>query len=65
MKNFVLILFCLVSSYFFSQDAVITGLILDEENFPIKDANIQFDNKGTISNIPVGYIISKPFMLGS
>ena len=60
MKNFVLILFCLVSSYFFSQDAVITGLILDEENFPIKDANIQFDNKGTISDMNGYYKIEVP-----
>ncbi len=60
MKNFVLILFCLVSSYFFSQDAVITGLILDEENFPIKDANIQFDNKGTISDMNGYYKIEIP-----
>ena len=34
MKNFVLILLCLVYSSFFSQEGVITGLILDEENFP-------------------------------
>ena len=60
MKNFVLILFCLVSSYFFSQDAVITGLILDEENFPIKEANIQFDNKGTISDMNGYYKIEVP-----
>ena len=60
MKNFALILFCLVSSYFFSQDAVITGLILDEENFPIKDANIQFDNKGTISDMNGYYKIEVP-----
>ena len=60
MKNFVLILFCLVSSCFFSQDAVITGLILDEENFPIKDANIQFDNKGTISDMNGYYKIEVP-----
>ena len=60
MKNFVLILFSLVSSCFFSQDAVITGLILDEENFPIKDANIQFDNKGTISDMNGYYKIEVP-----
>ena len=60
MKNFVLILFCLVSSYFFSQDAVITGLILDEENSPIKEANIQFDNKGTISDMNGYYKIEVP-----
>ena len=42
MKNLVLILLCLVSSCFFSQEGVITGLILDEENFPIKNVNIHF-----------------------
>ena len=57
MKNFVLILFCLVSTCFFSQDAIITGLILDEENFPIKDVNIQFDNKGSISDVDGYYKI--------
>ena len=57
MKNFVLILLCLVYSCFFSQEAVITGLILDEENFPIKDVNIQFDNKGSISDVDGYYKI--------
>ena len=57
MKNFVLILLCLVSSCFFSQEGVITGLILDEENFPIKDVNIQFDNKGSISDVDGYYKI--------
>ena len=57
MKNFVLILFCLVPLCFFSQDAIITGLILDEENFPIKDVNIQFDNKGSISDVDGYYKI--------
>ena len=57
MKNFVLILLCLVYSCFFSQEGVITGLILDEENFPIKDVNIQFDNKGSISDVDGYYKI--------
>jgi len=57
MKNFVLILFCLVPFCFFSQDAIITGLILDEENFPIKDVNIQYDNKGSISDVDGYYKI--------
>ena len=57
MKKFVLILFCLVPFCFFSQDAIITGLILDEENFPIKDVNIQFDNKGSISDVDGYYKI--------
>ena len=57
MKNFVLILLCLVYSSFFSQEGVITGLILDEENFPIKDVNIQFDNKGSISDVDGYYKI--------
>jgi len=51
MKNFIYILLCLVPFCFFSQDAIITGLILNEENFPIKDVNIQYDSKGSISNI--------------
>ena len=50
MKKFALILFCLVPFCFFSQDAIITGLILDEENFPIKDVSVQFDNIGSISD---------------
>ena len=57
MKKFILILFCLVPFCFFSQDAIITGLILDEENFPIKDVNIQFDNKGSISDVDGYYKI--------
>ena len=57
MKNFALILFCFVPFCFFSQDAIITGLILDEENFPIKDVNIQFDNKGSISDVDGYYKI--------
>ena len=57
MKNFVLILLCLVYSSFFSQEGVITGLILDEENFPIKDVNIQFDDKGSISDVDGYYKI--------
>ena len=57
MKNFVHILFCLVPLCFFSQDAIITGLILDEKNFPIKDVNIQFDNKGSISDVDGYYKI--------
>ena len=51
MKNFIYILLCLVPFCFFSQDAIITGLILNEENIPIKDVNIQYDSKGSISNI--------------
>ena len=35
-------------------------MILDEENFPIKDANIQFDNKGTISDMNGYYKIEVP-----
>ena len=42
---------------FFSQEGVITGLILDEENFPIKDVNIQFDDKGSISDVDGYYKI--------
>ena len=57
MKNFVFILLCLVYSCFFSQEGVITGLILDEENFPIKDVNIQFDDKGSISDVDGYYKI--------
>ena len=57
MKKFAPILFCLVPFCFFSQDAIITGLILDEENFPIKDVNIQFDNKGSISDVDGYYKI--------
>ena len=57
MKNFILIILCLVYSCFFSQEGVITGLILDEENFPIKDVNIQFDNKGSISDVDGYYKI--------
>ncbi len=57
MKKFALILFCLTPFCFFSQDAIITGLILDEENFPIKDVNIQFDNKGSISDVDGYYKI--------
>ena len=32
-------------------------MILDEENFPIKDVNIQFDNKGSISDVDGYYKI--------
>ena len=51
MKKVTLILICLTSSLFFSQEGILTGLILNEENFPIKDVNIQFGEKGSISDI--------------
>ena len=35
----------------YSQDAIITGLILNEQNFPIKDVNIQYGDNGTISDV--------------
>ena len=64
MKKFALILFCIVPFCFFSQDAIITGLILDEENFPIKDVSVQFDNKGSISDAN-GYYKIEVYLQGN
>ena len=42
----------------YSQDAIITGLILNEQNFPIKDVNIQYGDNGTISDVNGYYSLS-------
>ena len=34
----------------YSQEAILTGLILDDQNLPIKDVNIKFNDKGSISD---------------
>ena len=47
----ILSLFIFLSFFtFYSQEAILTGLILDNQNLPIKDVNIQFLNKGSISD---------------
>ena len=47
----ILSLFIFLSFFnFYSQEAILTGLILDDQNLPIKDVNIQFLNKGSISD---------------
>ena len=47
----ILSLFIYLSFFsLFSQEAILTGLILDDKNLPIKDANIKFNDKGSISD---------------
>ena len=50
MKKILSLLIYLSFFNFYSQDAILTGLILDDQNLPIKDVNIQFLNKGSISD---------------
>ncbi|MGB5417255.1 TonB-dependent receptor [Algibacter sp.] len=44
----------------FAQNATIKGVILDEKNQPIEKVSIQFENKGTETNINGFYSISIP-----
>ena len=46
----ILSLFIYLSFFSFSQEAILTGLILDDQNLPIKDVNIKFNDKGSISD---------------
>ena len=50
----ILSLFIYLSFFsLYSQEAILTGLILDDQNLPIKDVNIKFNDKGSISNIKI------------
>jgi len=51
MRIIILFLIYMLFQTSYSQDAIITGLILNEENFPIKDVNIQYGDNGTISDV--------------
>ena len=47
----ILSLFIYISFFsLYSQEAILTGLILDDQNLPIKDVNIKFNDKGSISD---------------
>ena len=47
----ILSLFIYLSFFsLFSQQGILTGLILDDQNLPIKDVNIKFNDKGSISD---------------
>lgn len=50
MKKVVSILMCLVFLNFYSQESVLTGLILNDQNLPITNVNIQFDKGGSTSD---------------
>jgi len=47
----ILSLFIYLSFFsLYSQEAILTGLILDDQNLPINDVNIKFNDKGSISD---------------
>ncbi len=52
MKNqYLLLLTCFILSTIVSaQDAILKGVVLDENNIPLQGANVSFDNSGTQSN---------------
>ena len=58
MKKFISLFIYFAFSILHCQEAVLTGLILDEQNLPIKDVNIQFNDKGSTSDINGYYKIA-------
>ena len=50
MKKVVSIFMCLIFLNFYSQESVLTGLILNDQNLPITNVNIQFNKKGSTSD---------------
>ncbi len=57
MKKFISLFIYFAFSILHCQEAVLTGLILDDQNLPIKDVNIQFNDKGSTSDISGYYKI--------
>ncbi|TPN82361.1 TonB-dependent receptor [Aquimarina algicola] len=62
MKNqYLLLLTCFILSTIVSaQDAILKGVVLDENNIPLQGANVSFDNSGTQSNKNGVYEIAIP-----
>ena len=58
MKKFISLFIYFAFSILHCQEAVLTGLILDDQNLPIKDVNIQFNDKGSTSDINGYYKIA-------
>lgn len=57
--SLTLLLFCF-ASFAFAQKAVLKGIILDENNFPISGVNVTYKNSGTISDFNGFYILKIP-----
>tara|TARA_B100000900_G_scaffold96265_2_gene79362 strand:- start:2717 stop:5161 length:2445 start_codon:yes stop_codon:yes gene_type:complete len=50
MRKIILLLLFINHLSSFSQEGILTGLILNEENIPVNNVNINYKNKGTISD---------------
>ena len=51
IKYCLILIYFLLSTIVYSQESIITGLILDENNLPIKSVNISLDeNIGSVSD---------------
>ncbi|TPD69700.1 TonB-dependent receptor [Flavobacterium microcysteis] len=59
-KNLATVLFFFISIAAFAQTARIKGVILDENNQPVEDADISYKNKSTTSNKNGFYILTVP-----
>ncbi|MGH2665813.1 TonB-dependent receptor [Flavobacterium sp.] len=60
MKTKFTLLFFVFSLFSFAQTARVKGIILDENNQPVENANITFQEKKTISNANGFYILTIP-----
>ena len=49
-KLLITILFLFIVSNFFAQNARVKGIILDENNNPVENVNVSYENKSTVTN---------------
>ncbi|GGW30308.1 SusC/RagA family TonB-linked outer membrane protein [Arenibacter certesii] len=62
LQSLLLVLVCLAVSQGFGQDRVVTGSVVDEENFPLPGVTVQLKNtqKGAITDFDGNFTISVP-----
>ena len=60
-RNKVLsLLFFLISTFIFAQNAKVTGIVLDENNKPVVGVNVSYKSKSSVTNTNGFYVIEIP-----
>jgi hypothetical protein len=60
-RNRVLsLLFFLISTFIFAQNAKVTGVVLDENKKPVEGVNVSYQSKSSVTNSNGFYIIEIP-----
>lgn len=60
-RNKVLsLLFSLISTFIFAQNAKVTGIVLDENNKPVVGVNVSYKSKSSVTNTNGFYVIEIP-----